>query len=188
MFLMPVIPFITDLPNVMEETIEKAKEIDLDFIIFSPMTLKEGIQKKYFFKTLNRYYPNLITNYSNIYQKNIWGIPEEEYQKSVHATFNNISKNYRIPRRIPPNLFKDILSENDLVIVILEHLDYLLRLEGKKSPYRWAANSISKLTEPLSRMESNLRQLNCVGPITEKIILEILKTGSSSYYEKLLTG
>lgn len=188
MFLMPVIPFITDIPNVMEETIEKAKEIDLDFIIFSPMTLKEGRQKKYFLKTLNKYYPHLIIDYSNIYKKNIWGIPGEEYQKSVHETFNNISKKYKIPRRIPPYLFKDILSENDLVIVILEHLDYLLKLEGKKSSYRWAANSISKLTEPLSSMESNLRQLNGVGPTTEKIILEILKTGSSSYYEKLLTG
>jgi DNA repair photolyase len=188
MFLMPVIPFITDIPNLMEESIEKAKEIDMDFIIFSPMTLKEGRQKEYFFKILNKHYPNLIINYSNIYKKNIWGIPEEEYQRSIHEIFNNISKKYKIPRRIPPYLFKDILGENDLVIVILEHINYLLRLEGKKSSYSWAANSISKLTEPLSSMESNLRQLNGVGPTTEKIILEILKTGSSSYYEKLLTG
>ena len=188
MFLMPVIPFITDIPNVMEETIEKAKEINLDFIIFSPMTLKEGIHKKYFFQTLNKYYPNLIANYSNIYKKNIWGIPEEEYQRSVHEIFNNISKKYRIPRRIPPYLFKDILRENDLVIVILEHIDYLLRLEGKKSSYRWAANSISKLTESLSNIKENIRQINGVGPTTERIILEILEKGSSSYYEKLLTG
>ena len=152
------------------------------------MTLKEGIQKKYFFHTINKYYPNLVSNYTNIYKKNFWGIPDEEYQKSVHEIFNNISKKYRIPRRIPPYLFKDILSENDLVVVILEHIDYLLRLEGKKSSYKWAANSISKLTEPLSNIKEKLREVNGVGPSTERIILEILEKGSSSYYEKLLIG
>ncbi|GAI28860.1 unnamed protein product, partial [marine sediment metagenome] len=42
MFLLPVIPFITDTPELMEETIRKASEVNLDFIIFGGMTLKEG--------------------------------------------------------------------------------------------------------------------------------------------------
>jgi DNA repair photolyase len=188
MFLMPVIPFITDTPTVMEETIRKAKEIDLDFIIFAGMTLKDGRQKNYFTDTLKENYPHLILEYSNIYKKDIWGSPVSSYQESIHKTFNSISKKYEIPRRIPASLFNDILSENDLVRVILEHLEYLLKLEGKESSYRWAANSIAKLTEPLSNMKRDLRRINGVGPTTEKIILEILETGTSSYYEKLLTG
>ena len=151
------------------------------------MTLKEGRQKNYFLDTLKKCYPHLIPDYSNIYKKDIWGNPVVEYYKSIHLTFNNMSKKYKIPGRIPPHLFNDILSENDLVMVILEHLDYLLKLEGKESSYRWAANSISKLTEPLSNMKEDLRQIRGVGSTTERIILEILETGSSSYYEKLLT-
>jgi hypothetical protein len=188
MFLLPVIPFITDNTEIMEEIIKKAKEVGLDFIIFGGMTLKDGRQKNYFLQTLKKCYPHLIRDYSNIYKQNIWGSPIGDYQKSIHITFNNISKKYKIPRRIPPYLFKDILIENDLVIVILEHLDYLLKLEGKESSYRWAANSISKLTEPLSNIKEDLMQIRGVGPSTEKIILEILKTDSSSYYEKLLMG
>ncbi|MCK4365151.1 MAG: radical SAM protein [Thermoplasmatales archaeon] len=188
MFLMPVIPFITDTPTVMERTIRKAKEIDLDFIIFAGMTLKDGRQKNYFLDTLKENYPHLIPEYSNIYKKDIWGGPVSNYQESIHKTFNSISKKYKIPRRIPAHLFDDILSENDLVRVILEHLEYLLKLEGKESSYRWAANSIAKLTEPLSNMKKDLRRINGVGPTTERIILEILETGTSSYYEKLLTG
>lgn len=188
MFLMPVIPFITDNLNVMEETIKKAKEINLDFIIFSGMTLKEGKQKKYFLKILQKNYPDLISEYHNIYKKDIWGKPTEEYHKSIHNTFNNLSKKYKIPRRIPPYLFKDILSENDYIFVILEHIDYLLQLEGKKSSYRWAANSILKLNRPLSEIKEDLRILNGIGPKTEKIILEIINTGSSTLYEKLLRG
>jgi DNA repair photolyase len=188
MFLLPVIPFVTDAVDVMEETIRKANEINLDFIIFGGMTLKEGRQKSYFLDSIKKHYPHLIPEYLNIYKKNIWGDPTEEYQKSLHNTFKIISKSYKIPTRIPPYLFNNILSENDLTIVILEHLEYLLKLEGKESSYRWAANSISKLTTPLSSMKGNLRQINGVGPATERIILEILETGSSSYYEKLLAG
>ena len=101
-------------------------------------------------------------------------------------TFNIIAKNYKIPRRIPQKLFNNILNENDLVIVILEHLDYLLTLEGKPSSYRWAANSISKLDKPLSSMKNDLLKIRCIGPKTEKIILDILNSSSSKYYEKLM--
>jgi DNA polymerase/3'-5' exonuclease PolX len=37
-------------------------------------------------------------------------------------------------------------------------------------------------------MKGELRKLKGVGEAVESIILEILETGSSSYYEQLLTG
>jgi hypothetical protein len=45
---------------------------------------------------------------------------------------------------IPPHLYKDILDINDLVIVTLEHIDYLLKFRGIKSPYGYSAYSILK--------------------------------------------
>ena len=187
MFLLPVIPFITDTPELMEETIRKASEINLDFIIFGGMTLKEGKQKDYFFKTLRNKYPKLIGEYGNIYRKNKWGEAAGEYYNSINLTFNSIVKKYKIPPRISLALYKDILEENDLVVVILEHIDYLLKLQGRTSPYGYAAYSISQLKEPLSSMKRELKRINGVGKVTESIILEILKTRSSSYYKKLLT-
>ncbi len=186
MYLMPVIPFITDTPEVMEETIKKAKETELDFIVFGGMTLKEGKQKEYFMRTLKENFPGFLPQYANIYLKNKWGEPVKEYYQSVHQTFNLLSKKYRMPRRIPASLYKDILEENDLVTVMLEQLDYLAKLEEKPSPYGYAAYSISKLKEPLSEIKSNLRSIKGVGKVTESIIKEILRTGSSDYYEKLL--
>jgi DNA repair photolyase len=186
MFLLPVIPFITDTPKLMEKTIRKASEVGLDFIIFGGMTLKEGRQKDYFFKTLKKYYPKLIVEYENIYQKSKWEEPAGEYYNSINLTFNSIIKKYKIPPRIPLSLYKDILEENDLVVVILEHIDYLLKLKGRTSPYGYAAYSVSRLKEPLSSMKRELKRIGGVGKVTEKIILEILETGSSSYYKKLL--
>lgn len=188
MFLLPIIPFITDKVEVMKETVRKASEVGVDFIIFGGMTLKDGRQKDYFYNTLNKTYPKLVTEYHIIYKGDKWGNAIGAYYESIHRTFNIISKKYKIPKRIPPHLYRDILSENDRVIVILEHIDYLLKAQGKSSPYGYAAYSISKLQEPLSDMKGDLQRLKGVGSVTEKIILEILKTESSSYYEKLLTG
>ena len=185
-FLLPVIPFITDKKEIMQQTIKRAKEVGIDFIIFGGMTLKDGRQKEYFFKTLNKYYPDLFTDYLNIYKGNKWGMATKEYYESINQTFNVLAKFYKIPRRIPQKLFNDILDENDLVTIILEHLDYLLNLEGKRSSYRWAANSISNIKKPLSSMKADLQKIRGVGPKTEKIILDILKMGSSEYYEKLM--
>jgi len=188
MFLLPVIPFITDKPELMEESVRKATEVGLDFVIFGGMTLKDGRQKDYFFNVLKEHYPDLITGYQKIYTGDKWGSASGEYYDSINLTFNRIAKKYKMSKRIPHALFKDILSENDLVIVTLEHIDYLLKLEGKRSPYGYAAYSISKLKEPLSTMKGELRKLKGVGRTTEGIILEILETGNSSYYEKLLKG
>lgn len=186
MYLMPVIPFITDTPRVMEDSIKKASETKLDFIVFAGMTLKEGRQKEYFIKKLEEKFPEYLPHYENIYLKNKWGSPTDEYYGYINQTFNLLSRKYKMPRRIPANLYRDILDENDLVAVILEQLDYLAKLEGKPSPYGYAAYSISKLNEPISGMKNKLRNIKGVGKVTESIIKEILRTGSSSYYEKLL--
>lgn len=188
MFLLPVIPFVTDTADLMEEAISKASEMGVDFVIFGGMTLKNGKQKNYFVHVLNKEYPKLTSEYQKIYTESKWGEAKGEYYNSINQTFNSISKKYKIPRRIPLYLYKDFLIENDLVIVILEHIDYLLKLEGKNSPFGYAAHTISKLKEPLSNLKGELQKIKGVGKTTAHIILEILETGSSSYYEKLLLG
>jgi len=185
MYLMPVIPFITDTREKMEETVRKACDADIDFIIFGGMTLKEGRQKDYFMNVLNNHFPELTVDYYTIYRGDKWGSATGDYYNSINLMFNTIAKTYKMPMRIPLSLFKDILSKNDLVVVLLEHIDYLLKLQGKKSPYGYAAYSISQIKTPLSGLEYHLREIRGVGSFTEKIIKEILKTGTSSYYESL---
>lgn len=188
MFLLPVIPFVTDTPEILKETIHQAKKARVDFIIFGGMTLKEGRQKEYFYRHLKKYYPTLLVEYDHIYRGDKWGNAINEYYVSLHETFYELSKQYKIPLRIPPSLYADLLTENDLIIVILEHIDYLLKLRGKPSPYGYAAYSISKIRQPLSTMKQSLRDIKGVGKITEQFIHEILETGSCEYYEQLLFG
>ena len=136
---------------------------------------------------LTKHYHDLIPEYQNIYGGGQWGETTKEYYESIHRTYFKLIKKYQIPPRMPPYLFTDILDENDLVIVLLEHIDYLLKLMGRTSPYGYAAYSISQLKNPLSSMRGQLQKLKGVGQTTERIIMEILDTRKSKYYEKLFS-
>jgi DNA repair photolyase len=187
MFLLPVIPFITDTSEMIAEALRKAHKIGVDFVIFGGMTLKEGRQKDHFFSLLREKRPEVIANYKQLYDgKNKWGQATGEYYNTISAIFNEMSKKYKVARRMPPALYEDILSENDLVTVMLEQLDYFLKLEGKRSSFGYAAYAISQLNSPLSTMKNKLREIKGVGEKTENIILEILETKNSSYYNSLI--
>jgi len=185
-FLLPILPFITDTLPIMKQTLKDINDAEADFIIFGGMTLKEGRQKDYFYQSLKKNYLNLLVEYKNIYKDDKWGQATSQYYTSIHETFNALMKQYQIPKRIPSSLFNDILSENDFVSVILDQLDYLCKIQVKRSPYGYASYQISQLSEPISNMKFNLQEIKGVGKVTEGIILEILETGTSKYYEKLL--
>ncbi len=185
MFLLPVIPFITDTPVMIGETLKKARDVGVDFVIFGGMTLKAGRQKDYFYNVLSEKHPELIAKYEEIYEANEWGQATDAYYSSINSVFNQIAKMYKLHRRMPPALYRDLLWENDLVTVMLEQLDYFLRLEGKRSSFSYAAYAISKLNTPLSAMKNRLREISGVGEKTEQIILEILETKGSAYYDSL---
>ena len=91
-----------------------------------------------------------------------------------------------MPKRIPASIYNTIIDKTDLVVVILDQLDFLLRLKGEKPPYGFAARTISQLKEPIENIKSNLTSLKGVGKVTERIIQEILEKGTSTYYEKNL--
>jgi DNA repair photolyase len=187
MFLMPVIPFISDKPKILEKTLSDAVDANIDFIIFSGLTLKPGRQMDFFYDHLEKFYPDLITDYKFIYTGDRWGGASKQYYDSLNKTFGLISKNYRIYIRIPQHIYDGFVDENDKVIVILEHIDYLLKLNGKKSPYGFAAYSISKLKEPISNLKNKLTSIRGVGSTTAGIISEIIDTGSCNYYRKLMS-
>ncbi|MBN2532318.1 MAG: radical SAM protein [Spirochaetales bacterium] len=184
MFLMPVVPFVTDTDEHMEKSVRAAREYNLDFILFSGMTLKDGKQKHHFYKRLRPVFPSLQSAYEEIYRGSKWGSPVDSYTGRIHKRFYAIAKKYRIPLRIPYRLFNGILSENDRLFVLLDHIDYYLKLEGKGTSFGYAGYLLSKIKEPLSASREKIDALQ-VNKIVRDVIHEILDTGSSLLYEKL---
>jgi len=185
MFLLPVIPFITDTPEMITETLRKARDVGVDFVVFGGMTLKTGRQKDHFYHVLSEKHPELVAKYEEIFPANEWGHATDAYYAPLNSVFNQTAKMLGLRRRMPPTLYRDILWENDLVVVMLEQLDYFLQLEGKRSSFGYAAYAISRLDTPLSALKSKLRTISGVGEKTEQIILEILSTKGSAYYDSL---
>lgn len=187
MYLMPVIPLITDSPGMIEESVIKGKEAGVDFIVFGAMTLKEGRQKDYFYTILREYYPDKVDEYDLLYAPpNPWGEAAGEYYSSLNQLFLNIAKKHRVPSRIPIHLYRQLLDETSLVIVILEHLDYLLKSQNRISPYGYAAYSLSKFNKPLNDIRGELFRIKGVGQKTQRIIREILETKNCSLLDELM--
>jgi hypothetical protein len=170
---------------MIENAIDKASKVGTDFVVFGGMTMKRGNQQEHFLRVLRNNYPELLPEYTMIYQGNKWGEAIPDYYRSISQTFDTIATEYGMSKRLPAYLFNDILDENDLVTVILEQLDYLLRLKGAQSPYGYAGRSVSQLKQPISTL-ANMRQIKGVGVTTEGIIKEIIARHTCSYYEKLL--
>lgn len=185
-FLMPVIPFITDTPDKIRDVLAKAKEVGVDYILFSGMTLKDGRQKQFFMDTIRLHFPQFETDYHFIYSGgNQWGQARGDYYDSIHQTFFALAKEFKIPIRMPLSLFKGMLNENDLVTVLLEHIDYFCKIQNRTSPFGFAAYSISQLKQPLSTMRGKLQTIKGVGKTTERIIVDILETGESAYLKQV---
>ena len=186
-FLLPVVPLITDKPAILDESVRKVKEAGADFIVFGAMTLKEGRQKDYFLNAVENHFPGISDTYPLIYRPSKYGSPAPEYIESLNTLYGAVLKRYRIPGCVPARLYRNMLDENDFIAVMLDQIDYLLSLRNQRTPYGYAAYSISQLDKPLSAMRTEISGIKGVGKFAHNIIREILDTGKSSYYEQLLT-
>jgi hypothetical protein len=185
-FLMPVIPFITDTAELMQESVSQMREAGVDFIIFGGMTLKEGRQKDHFMKALGKHFPEIAGKYQDIYQYSKWGEPVKEYSDIVNTRFARIVVKQGIPMRIPPSLYGDILDTGDRIIVILEHIDYLLKMRGENSSFGYGAYLFSQLSSSILKWQEDAPGLKRIDQKVQAVIKEVIATGRSTYYEQLL--
>ena len=186
LFYLPVIPLVSDSKEQMEEVVSAAADAKIDFIHFGGMTLKEGRQKDHFYRTLAEYDPSLPPVYDSIYRESKWGAPSPEYAANLYRLFHTLAVFYKVPMRAPLPLFNDIIDREDMVVVLLEQIDYFLKTLGQKSAFGFAAWSISQIKQPLASVSGELRAVRGIGPGVEKVILEILRTGTSTYHGNLL--
>ena len=185
-FLMPVIPYITDKQEVMDKTIESAKKAGCSYIVFGGMTLKNGRQMDYFYNVLKKYDPSLLVKYNDLYNNDKYGSAKPDYYKDLGTLFYRIAGNYKIPVRIPSVFYKDILCENDYVSVMLEQIDYVLKLRGQTSYLSYPAFQISKLEKPVSEYGDKISKIPGINKFSATLINDIIKTKTSELYENLL--
>lgn len=190
--LLPIVPLVTDRPELLDAAYSAVAEAGADFAVCGPMTLKEGRQKDYFIEKGQAHFPEAISALGTVYGTvpDKWGTPAAAYYDYFGPLVHEIASQYKIPRRIPASLFPGNITTADRASLILDQIDGLFRERGLTSYFGKASRSLANLEIPLESPEAwkNLRRLGAVGPSTERIIKEVLDTGTSQVYERVLIG
>jgi DNA repair photolyase len=183
-YLMPVIPFVTDTAELLDETLARVAAVGVDFVMFGGMTLKVGRQQEHFMRVLGEARPELVAKVARLYPGDPWGGADRRYYAEVERRFVAAARRHGVRRRMPARLFRTILGQNDLVAVLLEGLDYLRRSEGR-GPALWrAARAVAELKEPVAAARDSLRRNPAVSGDAMWLIDEILDTGTAREYDE----
>ncbi len=181
MFLMPVIPGVTDSAVAIGEAVRRAAEIGASFVVFGGMTLKPGRQKDYFDAAMTRLFPEILEKYPKIYRGDRWGGAVPAYYHRIEHRFTEAARIHRMWRRIPPRLFTNVCDANDRIQVILEQLEYLQRAVDDRLPFGALARSLRKeanaptLIEPPAYSSAQMAMLR-----------EIQENGGDRWYMRYL--
>jgi len=183
--LLPVLPFISDSYAQLEESINKLKEAGADYITFGGLTLKPGRQREYYYSVIKRYYPHLIPKYRAVYN-NKYGNPNIYYETKVNKLFYTLAEKHKVSIKIPFRIFNDSLDINKKVVVIFDHIHDMLNQMGVKNNFNNISIEISKIKESLSDIYKYLYQFDNIDDNSISIIKEIVETGRSSLYDKVM--
>jgi len=93
----PVLPFISDSDEQLEEMIKIAKEIQADYVFVGALTLY-GIGKELYYKILEKYFPELLPKYRQLFR--IFNQPSKAYQLRLEKKARDFCEKYGIKCRI----------------------------------------------------------------------------------------
>jgi DNA repair photolyase len=97
--LSPVIPYITDTPDNLEEVISTAADKQVNYILAEPLKLTDECRGKVI-EVIKRHYPELLLKYKSLYE--FGSSPDIRYSNKLRNRTNALLKKYEIPNIMPP--------------------------------------------------------------------------------------
>ncbi|MDI6603236.1 MAG: radical SAM protein [Patescibacteria group bacterium] len=97
----PVLPFLSDTDEQLNEAIKIAKEYRANFVLVGALTLfgnKPADCKTLYYKFLERHYSELVPKYKSLFR--IFFQPTKEYQKELEEKSKKLCERYGIKNRI----------------------------------------------------------------------------------------
>ncbi len=183
---MPILPFIYDDENI-ESVIKETKECGGKYILDGGLTLW-GYCKIHFYKALEKYNPNLIKKYDELYGNSK---QFSEYTAQVHKQVLKYCKKYDIIPYIPRpvNFFPEELQFNKEIAGKFYLNARELQMSGsggyKEWAYRKAAWAIDDLKENIEKIYQDkgidgIMQIKGIGKKLANKIEEFLKEGEEN--------
>ncbi len=128
---MPFLPFICDSEQQVTDLLREVIKRGADFAMPGCLTIRPGRQKEYFFQKVNRYYPQYLDKYKEIFSNNLEsGVPIDSYLYGFDNLANKITIENNIDFIAPHHVFRNILSGADELYVLLYQLKEVYDRKG----------------------------------------------------------
>lgn len=100
---MPLLPFLSDMPDKIDEMVQAARANGADYFLAAGLTLfgKDKTSSKVLYrKFLERYYPHLIPSYKKLYR--IFFFPPKQYQAALKSITDTSCASHGLRTHIIP--------------------------------------------------------------------------------------
>lgn len=185
----PIIPFILDDDENIEEVIKRAAEAGARYVLpGAGMSLRSN-QKVRFLALLGENWPELIERYKGLYGAS--ESPAKDYAAKINKKAFESCRKFNIPNFIPPPDFDRPLKENFKVANLLLLVAYFKEMRAGNPYAAWAyhraAQNIEELDESIreTHEKGELEKIPRAGKSLAKTITEFLSTGKCERLEGL---
>ncbi|MEW6621027.1 MAG: radical SAM protein [bacterium] len=118
----PVVPYLCDSDEILEEMVKKSKEVGADYILIAGGMTMRDLQAKWFLKHLKERYPELIERYEELYNFKYNPDfydgdyePTKDYIINLHKKIFALCEKYKIAYRIKRFIPQDFRKKSYLV-------------------------------------------------------------------------
>lgn len=184
---MPIIPYITDSEEQLDDTIRVSKEHGARYLLAASMTMRD-LQRERFYETIKTHFPDLRKKFNTLYKNGYQ--PKESYLRSLYLNIGRLCQKYKMQRYVPRYIPDIKLKINLEISTTLFLISYLLGLSGDRhrdEEYKKVGHTIENLEEDIRTlfMEGRFMEIKGITNDTKAVIEEIIKTGKSRYLEEL---
>jgi len=169
-YFIPIIPFIEDDDESLEDVVKKSKEAGADFVLFAPgLTLRDS-QAQYFINKLkNSEYAHIVEPLLNLYKGQIH--PPSDYSRKMNTKLWNLCQKYKVDIRIKRWIPSDFRKWNYKLSELLLNKEYIDALKTGKSnkTLMWAGLNLNNLEESILDIY-NRDELHTIKNFNTKII------------------
>lgn len=147
--LMPIVPYIEDSDENLDEIIFKTKEANCDFILFSPgMTMRDSQAQFFINKIKNSKYRDILHDFLNLYKGNMY--VDGKYLKKIHKKLITLCKKYNLACRAKRFIPNDYRRYNYIIAKKLLDQAYYNSISGKAwKRMQWAGLHLQNLKESI---------------------------------------
>ncbi|UCB45737.1 MAG: radical SAM protein [Spirochaetota bacterium] len=158
--IIPIIPFLTDSKNELEELVKASKVSGADYILFgSGLTMRDK-QALWFLRHLRERYPEVTSNYENLYRFTYDPAlyrgtyqPLRKYVAEKNLLMKNLCEKHSLACRIKRYIPDDYRKQNYRIAEHLLNQSYENQISGKTwTNIFWAGMNIQNLKEPIEEI------------------------------------